>query len=313
MGTGDVLIAGAGAALCVDILVYPLDTVKTRLQSPRFRELYARNALPSSVQIDYRKLSRGLYQGVGSVVLATVPSGMSIHDYDDAGLTTAGAFFTTYEGAKGLLGSSPLSQPLVHGLASVLGELVSCVILTPAEVLKQNAQMISKTTGHSGRVFDGNATLLALRKFNSPRQLWQGYTALAGRNLPFTAMHFPLFEHLRTLIHARRSERGQASGSLLETALVTATAAASAGSLAAVITTPIDVVKTRIMLSAADQKSYDKQQRFRSWQIGKSVWQSEGLSGLFRGGALRGSWTALGSGLYLGVYESGRKYLENRP
>ena len=34
-----------------------------------------------------------------------------------------------------------------------------------------------------------------------------------------------------------------------------------------------------------------------------------GVKGLFRGGLLRAAWTALGSGLYLGVYESGKDYL----
>lgn len=46
--------------------------------------------------------------------------------------------------------------------------------------------------------------------------------------------------------------------------------------------------------------------------VGKGIWRTEGVKGLFRGGALRGAWTALGSGLYLGVYESRRRYLEGR-
>ena len=46
--------------------------------------------------------------------------------------------------------------------------------------------------------------------------------------------------------------------------------------------------------------------------VGREILRTEGLKGLFRGGALRGAWTALGSGLYLGVYESGRRYLEGR-
>lgn len=154
-------------------------------------------------------------------------------------------------------------------------------------------------------------------------------------------MQFPMFEHLRTSIHAYRKRRGIATGSMWETALVTALSAGSAGLVAAVITTPIDAVKTRIMLSAADSdqprgeaqlkivKELEAQERDAKAEIekaqqaarggragglavGREILRTEGVKGLFRGGCLRGLWTALGSGLYLGVYESGRSYLEGR-
>lgn len=321
----DILAAGAFAAFAVDLLVYPLDTIKTRLQSPDYKRIYTN---PSTNAIN-RSLFRGLYQGIGSVILATIPS--------------SGAFFTTYEGTKSILGHTSLPTPITHSAASSAGELVSCFILTPAEVLKQNAQMVSHSprSPSSNKIFDGNATIRALRKFNSPTQLWRGYTALAGRNLPFTAMQFPVFEHLRTSIHAYRRSKGAETGSMWESALVTAISAGSAGSVAAVLTTPIDVVKTRIMLSAADNdqpkekaqhqavkeiESQGKdakaeiekaQQAARGGRagglaVGREILRMEGVKGLFRGGALRGLWTALGSGLYLGVYESGRRYLEER-
>lgn len=62
--------AGAFAAFTIDLLVYPLDTIKTRIQSPNYRRLYTS---PSTGAIN-RALFRGLYQGIGSVVIATVPS-----------------------------------------------------------------------------------------------------------------------------------------------------------------------------------------------------------------------------------------------
>ncbi|KAF2717582.1 mitochondrial carrier protein [Polychaeton citri CBS 116435] len=356
----DIWIAGAFAAFTVDLLVYPLDTIKTRLQSPDYKRLYT-NGADKSVN---RALFRGVYQGLGSVVIATLPS--------------SGAFFTTYEGVKFALsnhvpsvsGTPLLPTPLIHSMASATGELVSCAILTPAEVIKQNAQMVDNSSSDKPKV---NATVQTLKRFRSnPLALWRGYTALAGRNLPFTALQFPMFERLREGVKSYRDERGIRTNTLLEGGVITAASAGTAGSVAAVVTTPVDVVKTRIMLAAAEGAAEDAEQTSRtrpasphkrairepgkhaivdatgqsighakesaketidaakdsvkdavknvtkppsskgSIQIAKEIIAENGLKGLFRGGALRGIWTMIGSGLYLGVYESGRIYLAER-
>lgn len=225
--------------------------------------------------------------------------------------------------------SSPLMpQAFIHSAASSVAELVSCFILTPAEVLKQNAQMIRSPKS-------GASSLQALRQFKKPSQLFRGYTALAARNLPFTAMQFPMYEHLKMMITRHRKEKQTHTGSLLETALVTAVSAGSAGSVAALATTPVDVVKTRIMLAAANEGSASDANkeveeamkkgksaealakekgttRKSGLTVAKEVFRENGVKGLFRGGLLRAGWTALGSGLYLGAYESGRLWLGNR-
>jgi solute carrier family 25 S-adenosylmethionine transporter 26 len=203
-----------------------------------------------------------------------------------------------------------------------------------------------------------NATLQTLSKFRSnPLALWRGYAALAGRNLPFTAMQFPMFERLKVAIKESRDRRGKTRGGIVESGVITAVSAGSAGSVAAVITTPIDVVKTRIMLAAVEDSSPsqtsssysasqaqkkgkeglvdafgksttshrdalkesaknlvggEKKGRKSSWQIGQEIVQEKGVKGLWRGGALRGVWTFIGAGLYLGAYESGRVYLAAR-
>jgi len=220
------------------------------------------------------------------------------------------------------------SNTYYSSAASATAELVSCFILTPAEVLKQNAQMIRRPGANAGSktstVFQPSASLEALKTFKKPTQLWRGYTALAARNLPFTAMQFPMFEHLKEKIKDYRKKSGIFTGGLSETAFITAISAGSAGSIAAVITTPVDVVKTRIMLSAAGESSEEAakkkiqkaQQQGQSlnklvnrgvttkssFTVAREVVQDSGVKGLFRGGSLRAAWTALGSGLYLGVY-----------
>lgn len=333
----DIWIAGAFAAFTVDLIVYPLDTIKTRLQSPDYVKLY-RNGANTAFNPN---MFRGVYQGVGSVIIATLPS--------------SGAFFTTYEGVKSILSDANfrahIPTPLIHAAASGTAELVSCAILTPAEVIKQNAQMVDNSKRDRPRV---NATLQTIQKFKAnPFALWRGYTALAGRNLPFTALQFPMFERIKESIRRYRDERGLRTNTLFESGMITAVSAGTGGSIAAVVTTPVDVIKTRIMLAAVENPPDDgkhttatqsakaakdalvdatgktieavkdrpleavkqaatNSSRKSTIQVAREVMQEHGVKGLFRGGALRGVWTMVGSGLYLGVYESGRIWLAQR-
>lgn len=72
----DILLAGAFAAFTVDLLVYPLDTLKTRFQSSDYTRLYLNGATKT---VNKQALFRGLYQGVGSVIIATLPSCWSLY------------------------------------------------------------------------------------------------------------------------------------------------------------------------------------------------------------------------------------------
>ncbi|PYH56239.1 putative mitochondrial carrier protein [Aspergillus niger CBS 101883] len=323
----DIWLSGAFAVLIVDFLVYPIDTLKTRIQSPNYNRIY-KDATTGA--INRKLLFRGLYQGVGSVILATLPA--------------SGAFFTTYEGLKHTLTTNPTTQsllpvPIIHSLSSCTAESVSCFILTPAEVIKQNAQVYTNpnpqpspndpTKNPPSRTT--NITLLTLRKFrHRPTSLWSGYTALLGRNLPFTGLNFPVFEYLRGHLSGyllrRRDGGGGGNGDgdvlgqfgAVQRALITGVSAAVAGTVSSVVTTPVDVVKTRMMLGAGSSTTNgsgdgdEKKGGASVWAVGKKVYREEGVRGLFKGGAIRSVWTAISFGVYLCVYEGGRGFLENR-
>lgn len=59
--------AGGVAGVCVDLILFPLDTVKTRLQSPQ----------------GFRKAGgfRGIYAGVPSTAIGSFPNGKFSLDY----------------------------------------------------------------------------------------------------------------------------------------------------------------------------------------------------------------------------------------
>ncbi|XP_072797748.1 mitochondrial S-adenosylmethionine carrier protein isoform X3 [Vicugna pacos] len=114
------LVAGGVAGVCVDLILFPLDTIKTRLQSPQ----------------GFNKAGgfRGIYAGVPSTAIGSFPN--------------AAAFFITYEYVKWFLhsDSSPYLMPVKHMLAASAGEVVACLIRVPSEVVKQRAQ-VSASSG----------------------------------------------------------------------------------------------------------------------------------------------------------------------
>ncbi|KAI6077281.1 S-adenosylmethionine mitochondrial carrier protein isoform X1 [Aix galericulata] len=109
------LAAGGVAGVCVDLILFPLDTVKTRLQSPQ----------------GFWKAGgfRGIYAGVPSTAIGSFPN--------------AAAFFITYENVKSVLphGSASYLTPVTHMVAASFGEVVACLIRVPSEVVKQRAQV----------------------------------------------------------------------------------------------------------------------------------------------------------------------------
>uniref|UniRef100_A0A672PWD3 Mitochondrial S-adenosylmethionine carrier protein n=1 Tax=Sinocyclocheilus grahami TaxID=75366 RepID=A0A672PWD3_SINGR len=108
------LVAGGCAGMCVDLTLFPLDTIKTRLQSQQ--GFYKAGGF------------RGIYAGVPSAAIGSFPN--------------AAVFFVTYESTKSLFTgySATNLAPITHMLAASLGEIVACLIRVPTEVVKQRTQ-----------------------------------------------------------------------------------------------------------------------------------------------------------------------------
>nr|XP_048294383.1 S-adenosylmethionine mitochondrial carrier protein isoform X2 [Myodes glareolus] len=92
------LVAGGVAGASVDLILFPLDTIKTRLQSPQ----------------GFNKAGgfRGIYAGVPSTAVGSFPN--------------AAMFFLTYEYVKCLLHTDSAShfRPVKHMLAASAGEVI---------------------------------------------------------------------------------------------------------------------------------------------------------------------------------------------
>ena len=81
-----------------------------------------------------------------------------------------------------------------------------------------------------------------------------------------------------------------------------------AGGIAAGLTTPLDVVKTRIMLSQGHHRRDSLNYR-GTWKTLRRLYHEEGTMVLFSGMIPRTLWIGLGGAIFFGVYEESRKLL----
>ncbi|KJK61447.1 Mitochondrial carrier protein [Aspergillus parasiticus SU-1] len=296
-----ILLASTTASLSLDLFIHPLDTIKTRIQSREYSQFLRTNTGTSIWR--HPGIFRGLYQGIASVTAASFP--------------TAGAFFITYDSAR----------LFSDFCAASVADLAACGVYAPADALKHNAQMIqSYQPDASARVAGGRvggvaqkATRLAFKKFINPRQLWSGYPALVAHSLPVSAIQMPLYETFRyriseyrfgdrekVLERSRDYGKKQAHSTIGEAAATAAISAAASGGIASVLTAPMDIVRTRIMLDAADTTAPQKKRMINTV---REIIRTDGPRGLFRGCAINTFMAAVGSGLYFGLYESTKWWL----
>ncbi|KAG0142582.1 hypothetical protein CROQUDRAFT_67087 [Cronartium quercuum f. sp. fusiforme G11] len=263
---GRALISGAMAGLTVDLFFYPLDTLKTRLQSQA--GFVASGGF------------RGVYRGLGSVAVGSAPG--------------AALFFTTYEQVKNVWLPTllpNLSDPTVHVISASLGEIAACLVRVPTEVIKQRQQ-----TSAYGTATTSFQALKRVLKQGGTKALYQGFLITISREVPFAFIQFPLYERLK--IYAARSSREPLPAHLA------AVCGSIAGATAAATTTPLDVIKTRIMLS---QRSGLEKVTIQYTLA--QIYSQDGLGAFWKGVVPRTLWIGLGGAVFLGVYEASKLHL----
>ncbi len=110
--------------------------------------------------------------------------------------------------------------------------------------------------------------------------------------LPFTSIQFPLYEGLKARV-ARRGTR-PSPGEAAVCGMI-------AGGVAAVLTTPLDVVKTRVMLESRAEGRSPSVLTFPPRLLG--IAREEGIKTLFKGWVPRTLAISLGGAVFLGIYD----------
>eukprot|EP00898_Chlorokybus_atmophyticus_P008993 jgi/Chlat1/9095/Chrsp97S08414 len=208
-------LAGGLAGGITSAVLHPIDTIKTKLQHHGAADLYTGPVVGQHGLL-------GLYPGLRATVAGSIPS--------------SALYFGSYEFGKGLLGKHlpPRLKGAVPPLAAALGNVISSSILVPKEVIKQRMQVAG--------THNAVAVLSATIRSEGVRGLYAGWGAALMRNLPSNVINFTVFEYLKALVIARSDDGSSTLKPWQSFAL-----GAVSGGTSALATTPLDVVKTRLM------------------------------------------------------------------
>lgn len=256
-------IAGGTAGVIVETSLYPIDTIKTRLQAAR-----------GGGQI----ILKGLYSGLAGNLAGVLPA--------------SALFIGVYEPAKKkLLKMFPEDlSALAHLAAGACGGLAASLIRVPTEVVKQRMQ-----TGQFASAPNAVRLIVASEGFKG---LYAGYGSFLLRDLPFDAMQFCIYEQLRIgyKLAAKRELNDP------ENAII----GAFAGAVTGAITTPLDVIKTRLMIQGSGN------QYKGIVDCVQTIIREEGPPALIKGIGPRVLWIGIGGSIFFGVLESTKRMLAER-
>eukprot|EP00282_Hemiselmis_andersenii_P041321 CAMPEP_0172070490 /NCGR_PEP_ID=MMETSP1043-20130122/13289_1 /TAXON_ID=464988 /ORGANISM="Hemiselmis andersenii, Strain CCMP441" /LENGTH=395 /DNA_ID=CAMNT_0012730853 /DNA_START=35 /DNA_END=1219 /DNA_ORIENTATION=- len=255
------LYAGAIARIVAISIMFPVDTIKTRLQI---------HGADCCTPLQWREAIRWpIYPGVGSSLLGQVPNAMLVYG--------------SYELYKKELSLAfpKLNVTQVRFAAAMLGDITGSVWLSPFEGTKQRVQ--------AGSYSGVREALSGVLRKEGVRGLYRGYSAQVLRDLAYHAIQLPLYEGVREMWLKRRGREGN-----LEP-FESMVCGAIAGAVSGALTTPIDVIKTRLMTVKGSQRTIQG--------VFVDILAREGPVGLAAGLRERALYIALGSAIFWGCFE----------
>lgn len=258
------LLAGAAAGISVDVALFPIDTIKCRMQAPE-------GFLKSGG-------FKGLYNGLGAAALGSAPGAAAFF----CGYDLASAKFLKELKRRGI--KDQRVEALSYMAASSIGEVIACLVRVPTENVKQKQQ--------AGLYTSLRSTVRGIINEQGFRGFYAGYSTTVAREIPFSFIQFPIWEFSKQYLRKKLGKEISPWQSAL--------CGSASGAVAAAITTPLDVVKSRQMLDIKTGKYAGKSMV----SCLKTIHTEEGVPGLFKGVTPRTMWIGIGGFIFFYAYST---------
>lgn len=279
------ILAGSAAGTIADIITHPLSTIKTRLQvqgsgggghgAVAYRGVthalghIMKNACSGRRWSFVRPRLEGVvtfYRGLGAVLVGAAPA--------------QGLYFGGYETAKTFLGGG---QSGVGNFASgICAQLCGSLAWVPMDVIKERLQVegqLKVKSAYSG-------SFHAFREILRHEGLLGLYRAFPIHQVtwaPFNGCYFMVYEKLKTMC----IDAGYEDGMDNLDPIAQVSCGVAAGVIAATVTNPVDVLKTRLQVAMANPDMFPYKSGLGA---AKHLLQHEGAGALMDGAFARVSW-----------------------
>lgn len=271
--------------------------------------------------------ARTLWRGLSPTLVMSVPANV--------------IYFAGYDWLR-TASASPVKKnfgdayaPLVAGSTA---RVLAAIAVSPIEMFRTRMQATHSPSGSSSSHFRDTLTGMGdLVRQDGWTSLWRGLGLTLWRDVPFSAIYWWGYETARNVITDERERlrgrdlerRSMGSGAVrprsrsrsrseedhTETLVDSFVAGASSGAVAAFVTTPFDVGKTRQQVvrhggstaSAGNVVATIRPEESSMPRFLLHIFQEQGLPGLFRGWAARCLKVAPACAIMISTYEVGKK------
>ncbi|OZJ01552.1 hypothetical protein BZG36_05424 [Bifiguratus adelaidae] len=252
-------IAGALAGIAEHGVMFPVDSIKTRMQvlSTHPAPYLQASLFRTMSHITMTEGTLSLWRGIQSVVLGAGPA--------------HALYFATYEKAKEMFGGGGggdggWGELVGAASAGACATIASDALMNPFDVIKQRMQLPTTTPSNILRTFTTIYQTEGLRAF------YISYPTTLTMTIPFQSIQFATYEFFRDKLNPGKGYDPTTH----------VLAGAMAGATAAAITTPLDTIKTLLQTRGTSTDPRIRQVN-GLWQAATMIVDRYGWRGLVRG------------------------------
>lgn len=248
------LLAGAFAGIMEHTVLFPIDAIKTRIQSASGQSV-SRSLLNQISRISSLEGSLALWKGVQSVILGAGPA--------------HAVYFATYEFSKDYLipeEEKETYQPVKTAISGAMATIAADALMNPFDTLKQRLQLNTQAS-----VWDLTKRIYRTEGISA---FYVSYPTTLVMNVPFAAFNFMIYDTASKFFNPTHTYNP----------FIHCLCGGLSGATCAAVTTPLDCIKTVLQVKGSKKLEVQAMKdatNFRTAAL--ALYRTFGWRGFWRG------------------------------